>query len=174
MEKITNETIIGTQELATIIGITTRHINRLDAEDVFIKVGRGQYKLCQSIQTYIDKYVRVNEENKKDVSYEEEKALLTKAQREKAEIELAELRDEIYRADHIIPIIQELLLGARNRLLAIPPRAAPQVMASTELVDVQEIIKREIYDALNELAEWKPDSLRRNRRGDDNESVKEN
>ena len=107
------------------------------------------------------------------MSYEEEKALLTKAQREKAEIELAELKDEMYRADYIIPIIQELLLGARNRLLAIPPRAAPQVMASTELVDVQEIIKREIYDALTELAEWKPDSFRRNKRGDDSGPGKE-
>ena len=161
--KITRETIISTQELSNIIGISTRHINRLDDEGVFAKVDRGQYRLCDSIQTYIKKYVRPNSEEDNETSYSKEKAFLTKAQREKAEIELAELREEIYRSAYIVPIFQELLLGVRNRLLAIPQRCAPQVMAADELIDIQEIIKREIYDALTELAAWKPESLSRKR-----------
>ncbi len=169
MGKITRETVVSTQELSNVIGITTRHINRLDDEGVFKKIGRGQYKLCESVQTYIANYVRQKDDDDSEVSYSEEKALLTKAQREKAEIELAELREEMYRSDYIIPIFQELLLGVRNRMLAIPQRCAPQVMAADELIDVQEIIKREIYDALTELAAWKPDNLHRRKRGKQNE-----
>lgn len=165
-DKITRSTIVGTQELSNVIGITTRHINRLEDEKVFAKVGRGQFRLCESVQTYIENYVRPKEDAKKEVSYAEEKALLTKAQREKAEIELAELKDEMYRADYIIPIMQDLLLDVRNRLLAIPQRCAPQVMAATELIDAQEIIKAEIYDALTELAAWTPERLRRPKRGE--------
>lgn len=168
MNKISNETIVSTQELSKVIGISTRHINRLDDEGVFKKIGRGQYRLCESVQTYIENYIRPKDDEKSGISYNDEKALLTKAQREKAEIELAELREEIYRSDYIIPILQELLLGVRNRLLAIPQRCAPQVMAADELIDVQEIVKREIYDALTELAEWKPESLSR-KRGKQNE-----
>jgi phage terminase Nu1 subunit (DNA packaging protein) len=161
--KITRETTVNTQSLSNVIGITTRHINRLDDEGVFVKIDRGKYQLCASVKTYIEKYVRPDENADKKVSFNEEKALLTKAQREKAEIELDELRDSIYRSDYIIPIMQNLLLGVRNRLLAIPQRCAPQVMAASESIDVQEIIRREIYDALSELAEWKPESLSRKR-----------
>jgi len=159
---INGKSIVSTSELAAVIGITDRRIQYLEKAGVLNKISRGKYILTEAVQAYLDYRLTQATSSDEDLDLTQEKTLLTRAQREKAEIELAELRNEIYRSDYIIPIIQELLLGVRNRLLAIPPRAAPQVMASTELIDVQEIIKREIYDALSELAEWKPESLRRN------------
>ena len=169
---INDKTIVSTSELSAVIGITDRRIQYLEKAGTLKKVSRGRYVLAESVQAYVNYRLAQATSSSEELDLTQEKTLLTKAQREKAEIELAELRDEIYHADYIIPIIQELLLGVRNRLLAIPPRAAPQVIASTELLDVQEIIKREIYDALTELAEWEPDSLRRNKRGEDDEPAK--
>lgn len=79
MTKITRETIVSTQELSNVIGISTRHINRLDDDGVFQKVTLGQYRLCPWVQTYIEKYVRHDDEKDKQVSYSDEKTLLAKA-----------------------------------------------------------------------------------------------
>ena len=163
---IKGEDICSTGRLAEIIGLSDRRIRQLEEIGVFKKISRGKYALSDNIQAYIQWLKEQAAEKYEDLDLTQERTLLTKAQREKAEIELAELRDEIYRADYIIPIMQDLLLDVRNRLLAIPQRCAPQVMATTELIDAQEVIKAEVYDALTELAAWTPDRLRRPKRGE--------
>ena len=160
--------ICTTNRLAEIIGLSDRRIRQLEDAGILQKLERGKYNLPAAIQSYVKWIKDQAQKDNEDLDLTHERTLLTKAQREKAEIELGELRDEIYRADYIIPVMQELLLGVRNRLLAIPQRCAPQAMAATELIDVQEIIKAEIYDALTELAAWTPDKLRRPKRGDTN------
>ena len=166
MAKINNETVVSTQELADILGVTPRWINRLTTDGILTKIERGQYRLCKSVQNYVSESNQQKEEKKVN-AYDTEKTLLTRAQREKAEIELKALKNEMYNSNEIVPVIQGLLLNVRNRLLAVPQRVAPQCTVATDLLEVEEFIKAEIYEALNELSEWSPKTL--NAKGSDSD-----
>ena len=163
MEKTIQDQLLTEAETAELCEISQSMVRKLVGMGLLTRAERGKYRLGDVLQGFAAYYAMKHQGKEGDVSYSEEKALLTKAQREKAEIELGELKDEIYRADYIVPKMQELLLGVRNRLLSIPARCAAQVVACDDMLDATEIIRREVYDALTELVTWKPDSLKRRR-----------
>jgi phage terminase Nu1 subunit (DNA packaging protein) len=52
----------------------------------------------------------------------DERARLAKLQADKVEIELAELRGEVVRADDVVKVMQAHIMGARARLLSLPTK----------------------------------------------------
>ena len=44
---------VGQQVLATVLGISTTTINKLEREGVFVKQSRGRYDLTQAVRAYI-------------------------------------------------------------------------------------------------------------------------
>jgi phage terminase Nu1 subunit (DNA packaging protein) len=81
----------------------------------------------------------------------DERARLAKLQADKVEIELAELRGEVVRADDVVKVMQAHVIAARSRLLALPsklvalfsPDMRPQTLALSDRV---------IREALDELS----------------------
>lgn len=67
-----------------------------------------------------------------------------------------------------MPLIVELLLGVRNRLLSVPQRIAPMVLSCEKMLEIEESVKKEIYDALTQLASFTPESLMQKKQGKGN------
>lgn len=85
----------------------------------------------------------------------EENAKLTKAKRELAELELAEEEGQLHRTEDLVKVWGDAIMGCRQRILAIPVKAAPAIALKFGLSDVATIegILRELCDeALSELA----------------------
>ncbi len=85
---------------------------------------------------------------------------LLEAQARKEE-QLAELRamevlarkNELLEASGVRKGWSKIILAARSRLLQIPGKLAPKLLGKTNAVDVQEILRAEIYSALTALSE---------------------
>lgn len=84
-----------------------------------------------------------------------ERAMLTKEQRRKLEKENALRDEELVTVAEVQEHNQRAILAARSRLLAIGPKLAPRLPAIKDPAKVREMIDREVYDALKELASGK-------------------
>lgn len=91
-----------------------------------------------------------------------ERTRLTKAQADKTELEVAELRAELIPATKIETHWQAMIAAMRARLVGLPSKIAPQVAGPDDLTRVQDMIQAGVYEALAEIAgDAFPDDVRR-------------
>lgn len=87
---------------------------------------------------------------------EEEKIKLTSAQAEKVGLEVEVLKGNLVPADEIEDFLNRMFGAFKARCLSLPTKAAPSVIGVTEVLEVEEIIKEYIYEALAELKDYEP------------------
>jgi len=83
---------------------------------------------------------------------QQEAAKLNEARRIRLEIQTAQLRGELCRADEVEKLWSDHIANCKNRLRAIPHKVAHQVMAATDHAEGLRILESAIYEALAELA----------------------
>ncbi|GIO33753.1 hypothetical protein J2TS6_48940 [Paenibacillus albilobatus] len=152
-----HERVVGTGELAAIIGKSDRWVRQLTGEKVLQQVERGKYILGDAIQSYCEHVSGGKEEDKKprliDYKTEHEK---TKA--EKAALELEHLKGNLHAAADVELLLSDLILTTKSRLLGVPSRIATE--CENEPADVVEsVVRREIETALSALAKYTPDQI---------------
>ena len=81
-----------------------------------------------------------------------ERTRLTRAQADKTELEVAELRAELVRAPVIGLHWQAMVAAMRAKLLSLPSKVAPQVAGPDSLSRTQELIQAVVHEALAEIA----------------------
>jgi phage terminase Nu1 subunit (DNA packaging protein) len=90
-----------------------------------------------------------------------ERTRLTKAQADKTELEVAELRAELVRAPVLENHWQNMVAAARAKLLSLPSKLAPQIAGPDQLTRVQDMLHAGVFEALAELAgDAFPDNIR--------------
>jgi terminase small subunit / prophage DNA-packing protein len=82
----------------------------------------------------------------------QERAKLTKLQAEKATLELEQQRGNLIPMELVIEGWQGLLANARAKLLALPPKFAAQAVGADNYLEIEQLSKDLIYEALDELA----------------------
>jgi terminase small subunit / prophage DNA-packing protein len=136
-------------QIAAHLDLSTRRVKELVAEGV-LQTGAD---LDQSRVSYI-RHLRGNASGKHTgatPTLADGRARLVKLQGDKVELELAELRGEVVRADDVARVMQAHVIAARSRLLALPsklvalfsPDMRPQTLALSDGV---------IREALDELS----------------------
>ena len=91
-----------------------------------------------------------------------ERTRLTKAQADKTELEVAELRAELVRTPLIEQHWQAMVAAMRAKVVSIPSKVAPQVAGPDDLNRVQELIQAVVFEALAEIAgDAFPDDVRK-------------
>ncbi len=105
-------------------------------------------------QRYIERLRRsaAGRESKGDLDPQQEKAALDAARRAEIETRLAERRGELIPADAVADEWVRLVRNARARLLSIPSRVAGDVAGTTDMREVERMVKGAIFEALRELA----------------------
>ena len=163
IESVDNVTVSSTV-LANLFGLTTRRIRQLENEGVITKVARGKYNLQENIKNYIT-FIKASadlKENKTEdgkIDYDEEHALLERRKREKIELELAAMRGTMHRAEDVERVMTDMLSNFKAKLLGLPPRAAPKLITFSEIADIQEHLRIEVLEVLEELSEYNPSDL---------------
>lgn len=155
---------VSTTVLANLFNVTTRRIRQLENEGVIEKVARGKYSLKESINKYIT-YIKATNDLKEDkaseenVNYEEEHALLEKTKRQKAEIELAAMQGKVHFSSDVERVMTDMLSNFKSKILALPSRAAPNLISLESIAEIQEFLQLEVLDVLHELSNYNPDKF---------------
>jgi phage terminase Nu1 subunit (DNA packaging protein) len=159
VKKDISDVIVSTDVMAELLGFTRQRVNQLAKEGVLEKQAPGRFLLRKNIKKYID-YLRINQADEEEegatAQYWEEKALHEKAKREMAELKLARQRNQLHDAADVEFALTNMLATFRNRILGIPGKLAPQLLGVDSLAELQELIDKELREALTELSEYDP------------------
>jgi phage terminase Nu1 subunit (DNA packaging protein) len=148
--------VVTTAEISEIFGLSDRRVQQLVKEGALVKVSRGKYDLKASVQRYIEYIKEQAEKTEEELDQTREKTLLIRANRQKVELELQIMRGELHRSEDVRRVMNDMLGAFRARVLAIPSKVAPRLIAQTNAAVIQNIIKNEVYEALQELSEYDP------------------
>lgn len=158
--KITSETEVSTTELACVLGITGRRIRQLAEDGDLDKVEQGRFNLADSVQKYI-KFVSRNEMSEEEVKLEKTRRtadVTLKASKARiAKMEADELQGKMHRSEDVAAMTEDLIYTIRSALLALPGRMAVDVSAAESPAEASELIRKEVYKIMGELAGYRYD-----------------
>lgn len=158
--KITSETEVSTTELACVLGITGRRIRQLAEDGDLEKVAQGRFYLADSVQKYIKLLARneMSEEERKLEKTKRAADVTLKASKAKiAKMEADELQGKMHRAEDVAAMTEDLIYTIRSALLALPGRVAVDVSTAESPAEASEIIRKEVYKVMRELASYRYD-----------------
>lgn len=140
-------------QAAELAGLSARRLRQLAGDDDPPPVGAAGYP-CAEFGVWLKR--RNLEGIGFDVDgeicdYEAERARLTKAQADKAELELGKMKREMLPMQEVLEFWQMRLVAMRAKLLALPTKFAPLVIGLARLPLIEEQLRRGVHDALDEM-----------------------
>lgn len=146
-------TTVPLDTICKLLDLTPARISQLTSQGVIPRQERGRYEVVPVVRAYI-KFLR-ERAVRGDVhgdDYSTHRTRLTKARADITEMERAQMENRLIPSTDVELAWNSIVSNARNRLIAIPTKVAPVVFASKNLNEIRDIIKDEIYSALDELA----------------------
>ena len=131
--------------VADWLALTPKRVKQLRDEGVLIEKSPGLYDLRASVLRYVN-YIRTG--NRADLNGE--RALLTKAKREAADMENDVRRGTLHSSEDIEKGIKTMCLNIRSRFLTLPAKLAPKL---AEMNGNQAAIFDELNRAMKEALE---------------------
>lgn len=134
--------------VAEWLGVSERRVRQLRDEGVLWEARPGFYDLRAAVARYIT-YLRKGSSDLND-----ERAALTKAKREAAQMENRVRRGELLEAREIEAGLQTALLNIRSRFLALPAKLSGSLAAKGgNQVAIFDELKEAIHETLEELSD---------------------
>lgn len=163
--------------IAKLFNITERRIHQLAKEGVIPKASRGNYELIPCVQGYINSLKgKVSGVDSTNVNATE-RAKLTRAQTVKLELEVDAIKKTLISAKEVEDMLDDIITRCRSVLLGIPNRLAYQLASITNTQEIALLLKKAIYEALEELSTEDTDddsnNLDDNNVDDNNENITE-
>ena len=146
--------------VAQALNLTESRVHQLVKEGL-PREGRGQYDAVKCMLWYIrylqavieKKAVNIGDPSGAGYAGErEERVRLLRADADLREIELAKERSQLVTLADVEAFHTELVLTTKARMMAIPPRIAPELVGETSRVMIQAKIEKAIKEALSNLA----------------------
>jgi phage terminase Nu1 subunit (DNA packaging protein) len=144
------------RELAEHLDLSPQSVTDLVRKGVFlINKGRSPVNIDACRVAYINFLRQAARYTKKDGigDINEEKTKLTAAQARKAELEVEELEAKLIPAELVEDTWNDYVSNARAKLLGLPSRIAHHVITIDKYAEAEQIIKEQVYEALEELAQ---------------------
>lgn len=151
--------------IAKLFDLTPRRVQQLAREGIVPKPQRGRYDLIGCIRGYT-RYLQERAFGADTADLQKERGRLLKAQADRAEILVDEIRGALIAAEELERVLEFFATSVRSRLLAVPRKLAVK-MAPENPRDAEAILETEIHAILEELAndETLPEWLAETRRG---------
>lgn len=142
----------SSKDVARLLGISQRRVQQLENDDIIQKNSEQKYDLPKTIEQYYQWKLKPND----TIQYEQEKALHEKAKREKAELLLAKMKNELHEASDVELVLTGMIITFKNKLLALPSHMASKLVGQVSIPKITEIITEELSRILIELSEYDP------------------
>lgn len=149
--------ILNAERLAEFLGLTKQRVHQLVAEGLPREL-RGKYDLEKSARWYI-RYLQAAIEKKaiplegdELVSEQRERVRKMRLEADLKEIELARERAQLVAVQDVEKEMADLVLTTKARIMAVPPRLAPELLGETSRVMAQAKIEKALKESLLQLA----------------------
>lgn len=138
--------------VAAWLGLTERRVRQLRDEGVISEKQPGLYDL----QATVTKYITFLRNGSGKINLNDERAGLTRAKREAAEMENKLRMGELHRTQDIEAGLKTVFLNIRGRFLALPAKLSPTLasMGGNQTAIFGEL-KQAIDEALEELSDYR-------------------
>lgn len=144
--------------IAKLLDLTTARVGQLAKEGVIVKLESGRYP-ANAIPQYI-RWLREksigrgvdNSGNGLELDLQQERAKLAKEQRKKTRLQNEELEGVLVNAEELKEDWIKYISSCRAKLLSLPTKLAPLVLPLTTTQETQDVIKKGVHEALDELA----------------------
>ncbi len=155
INKLDFDETIKIRELAEILGISERQIQRLTKENVIHKNDKGKYLFYKSVISYIN-YLRELEGTPQQLQEEKLKNEIDylKTRDRKENIKIKILEADLHEANDVKRVMNNIIAGFKGQLQTIPYKLAPLIIGVENLGELQEIISDNINSILKELSEY--------------------
>lgn len=147
---------VAADVLANCLGITPRRVQLLAKQGAVVKLRRGVYDLEKSVQSYITYKLESLEESQEQKSLDEIRADHERWKMRKTQLAVQLLEGKLHRAEDVERVWSQSAAAVRSRLLGIPVKSAPQVAGMEDAGEIQQVLQREVAEALNEIAGYDP------------------
>lgn len=154
-----NDLVVNTVAISKMFNVTERRVRQLVEEGVISRVGHGRFDLVDTVSKYVTFLKLASEgldENDISESLEFEKWLHEKAKREKAEIELAHIKNEVHRSEEVEKVMNHMIMAFRSKMLSLPTKVALMLVNKEDPKYIESILERNVHEALIELANYDP------------------
>jgi phage terminase Nu1 subunit (DNA packaging protein) len=148
---------VNAEKVAQALNLTESRVHQLVKEGM-PKEARGQYDPVKCMLWYI-RYLQQALEKKAVATLDggfvgerEERVRLLRADADLKEIELATKRGLMMALPDIESMVTDLVLTTKARIMAIPPRLAPELVGETSRVMIQAKLEKACKEALAYLA----------------------
>lgn len=140
--------------IAKLLLLSDRRVQQLTKEGIIPKAERGRYELAPAVQGYI-RFLqeRSLRSDSSPIDYHMEKARLTKAQADTAEIELAKARQDVASVKQIEKNLAGVFAEVRTNIRNVPDRVVSSLIGMTDDREFKARLLREIDLVLDSLAE---------------------
>src|ERR1700688_4760801 len=149
--------LVNVERVAQALNLDPRRVQQLVKEGM-PKEGRGQYDPVKCMLWYI-RYLQAALERRSvqmtDGTFageREERVRLLRADADLREIELAKERSHLVAIPDIEQMFTDLVLTTKARIMAIPPRLAPELVGEPSRVMIQAKIEKACNESLAYLA----------------------
>ena len=139
--------------LAKILNLSERHLRRLAEQN--------KYLFLESVHSYIE-YLELKNDADVDLKDEKIREEIKKIKKdtELKALKISELKNQLHPAGVIEEVMTSMLVNIKGKLLSLPNKLAPAVIACDNLGEIQDIILTGISDTLTELSEYSPEMFK--------------
>ena len=158
------EQTVDTADVARFLLLSPQRVRQMAAEGVLEKATstsgeplRGRFNLLAAVNSYI-RYLRSNLAGRAETAdeYTQARARRMSALADIEQLRLKRIHGKLHRAEDVEFCLTQMITVCRQRLLALPSRCCHSLQAKTNPAEIAEILRVEVYAALNELSEYDP------------------
>ena len=91
-----------------------------------------------------------------DADYNAARARKMEADAQLAELELLKAKGELVPSEAVLSAWSDVLVNMKAKLLALPTICSPLIATETQIPVIQDIIEKQVHEALNELSAYEP------------------
>ena len=137
--------------IADWLAVTERRVRQLRDEGVIVERKPGLYELKSSVVRYIS-YLRKGNGN---TNLTDERALLTRAKREAADMENELRRGTLHSSEDIERGLKTMCLNIRTKFLTLPAKLSPRLsQMGGDQAGIFDELKQAVDEALDELSDY--------------------
>jgi hypothetical protein len=156
-----NDILVPSKVLEALFGVKDRTIRYLADNGIVKRDSHGKYLLMDSAKSYILALKVGNagkvstEDRESDLDLDSERALHEHVKRQITEIKLELIKGQVHKAEDVEAVMADMFEKFKQKMTALPAKLAKKLEGKSK-AEIQKILKREIDDALKELAAYNP------------------
>lgn len=151
--------VCTTAHLSKMYGVSERQIYNQTDNGIAVKIGANKYDCVKSVSNYIKKMrdqEKLRNQTPEQIKAETEAVKLEheKLKARKTELQVLELEGKLHYEEDVKALWNDIIVAAKSKLSSIGVKLALQLKGETDEGVIQDLIDREVYDALKELSEY--------------------